>query len=228
MNEDDKPLVAGRSPSSWGADDLAPIAAGNQTLATPPGWNEQHHYKNPKRKKLQCCFYWTKNASDTNAPLYAAMAKKLLLEHNLTLDVCGGTAKTAERTLAFNDLVNTAFETDVWDQAQKLHSHENHLPVVFCSFAAQAGHDSDTNGYVTRLENGRTMVLINADRTSSDHVTLMHELGHVASGPTHVFAKPEHPVVNIMHTPPGDRPRTDILRQQVIDLAKLPYAVDTK
>jgi hypothetical protein len=213
MSDQDKGVVAGRVPG--------PI--GIQPAALPPGWNEIHHYKYPTKRKLQCCFFWTSNTTKNNAPSYVAGANKLLQEHNLVLDICPGTEKVAERTLPFNEMVNTSHEEELRNLAHKNHYHEGRIPVIFCRFAGPVGADSDTNGYVVRLENWLPFILINVDNDSADGVTLLHEIGH-ASGCEHEKSTSSDAYPNFMSYPPPNR--TGILRNQVIKLAKSYFAQD--
>jgi hypothetical protein len=213
MSDINKGVVKGRVPG--------PI--GIQPAALPLGWNEIHHYKHPTKRKIQCCFFWTSNTTKNNAPAYVAGANKLLHEHNLVLDICPGTEKIAERTLLFNEMVNTSHEEELRNLAHKNHYHEGRIPVIFCRFAGPVGANSDTNGYVVRLENWLSFILINVDNDSADSVTLLHEIGH-ASGCEHQSSKPSDTYPNFMSYPPPNR--TGILRNQVIKLANSYFAQD--
>ena len=67
-----------------------------------------------------------------NAPAYVAAANKLLQEHNLVLDICPGVNKVAERTLAFDELVNISHEETLRNMAHKSHYHDSDSrPLIF-------------------------------------------------------------------------------------------------
>ncbi len=222
MDDFDSGVVAGRVPGPLGQDDRLRLG-GDPKGPLPPGWNEIHHFRNPVKRTLQCCFFWASNANKNNAPAYVDAAKRLLQEHNLTLDVCGGTQKSAERTLPFDEMVNVSHEETLWNQANKAHSHEGRVPVIFCRFAGVIGGDSDTNGYVVRLQGKAPLILINVDNNSSDNLTLLHEIGHVA-GCEHITSTVNDAFPNFMSAPPPNR--TGVLRNQVIKLAGAAFARD--
>ena len=213
MSDHNKGIVAGRVPGP----------AGLQPATLPPGWHEIHHYKYPTKRKLQCCFFWTSNATKNNAPAYVAGANKLLQEHNLVLDVCPGVDKVPERTLKFNEMVNITHEQELRNLAHKSHYHEGRISVIYCRFAGAMGGDSDTNGDVVRLENWLPYILINVDNDSADSVTLLHEIGH-ALGCGHEKSAPSDAFPNFMSYPPPNR--TGIQRNQVIKLASAYFARD--
>jgi hypothetical protein len=221
MSDFDKPLVAGRTPSPWGMDEATPLDG--DPRPKPPNWDAIHHFKNPTKRKLQVCFFWAKNTINNNAPAYVKAAQKLLGEHNLVLDVCGGDEKKPERTLPFDEMMNLSHEDTLWQQAKRLHAHEGRLPIIFCRFAGPVGASSDTNGYFEHREGCGPVAFINVDNTSIDGVTLLHELGH-AAGCGHERSGKDAAFPNFMdYSPPA---RTGILRNQVIKLAAAAFAVD--
>ncbi|MBK1721539.1 hypothetical protein [Thiocystis violacea] len=221
MTDQNKGAVAGRLPGSIG---VRPATSARTAASPSPALLEQlHHYRYPVRRRLQCCFFWTSNALKNNAPAYVAAANARLDEHNLVLDICPGVEKTAAHTVTFNELVNTSHEEELRNLVHKAHDHEGRIPVIFCRFAGALGGDSDTLGYLVRLENWLPFILINADKDSADGVTLLHEIGH-ASGCGHEQSAKGDLYPNFMSYPPP--PRTGILRKQVIRLARSYFARD--
>ncbi|NEV63983.1 M3 family oligoendopeptidase [Thiorhodococcus minor] len=215
----DTGALTGRIP---GASGLEPATSPRTAASPSPGLLKRiHQYRYPVRRKLQCCFFWTANAQKNNAPAYVTAASRLLDEHNLELDVCPGVEKTAAHTLPFNALVDISHEEELRNLAHKAHYHEGRIPVIFCRFAGALGGESDTLGYLVRLENWLPFILINVDKTSEDGVTLLHEIGH-ASDCGHVKSKKGDLYPNFMSYPPPTR--TGILRNQVIRLAKSYFA----
>lgn len=221
MTYPDSGAIGGRLPGSVG---LKPAARPRTAASPSPELLKRiHEYRYPVRRKLQCCFFWTSNTTRNNASAYVAAARKLLDEHNLELDVCPGVDKTPAHTLPFNELVNTTHEEELRNLAHKAHIHNGRMPVIFCRFAGALGGDSDTMGYVARLENWLPFILINVDKDSEDGVTLLHEMGHT-SGCAHQGSKKGDLYPNFMSYPPPTR--TGILRNQVIRLARSYFAVD--
>jgi hypothetical protein len=154
--------------------------------ATPNGTTT---YKFPETKTLQCVFYYEKAVYQTAIFYATTLAKKanaLLASHQLDLRVSpqlptmfgGGDYVFSYDQQIFSGTDSEA--TDVFTAAKPAFAPPaNMLPVIFCTLVDGGGTAGSTN-HVTVGGVSYTIILIFANNSNPDFVTLLHEIGHAA------------------------------------------------
>jgi len=192
----------------------------------PPGWKDLHEYKHPGNVKVRLTLFWTSNVSADPAPELIDKTEKMLKEHGLSLDVYPAKQKQASMTLPFTD------EIVGKDQFQELRmlAHKAYddkgkpcrLPVIFCKVQASTGADKcELQGMAVKDTGWLPFVIINVNSSAADKVTLLHEIGHSANL-VHIPKGKDDIVSNFMSY---ETNRTDMLRNQVIAIAKAYFSV---
>lgn len=187
----------------------------------PPGWDELHKYKHAAGGTMRVTHFTTKNAANDPFSGYADKAKKLLQEHNLDINVADGGTLNFERSVQDMDDVK---------ELRKMAGATGkevttRVAAISVPYSTVKGFDlSDINGQAISGEDYPPYLLINSNNKSADNVTLLHEMGHTANVPglKDVPVNAKDAVQNFMLY--GDN-RTDMLKQQVIAMAKAYFAV---
>jgi hypothetical protein len=178
----------------------------------PPGWDEIHNYKHPGNVVVGLTIFKTTGMSKDFVARYVEVAKKMLKEHGLGLDVYTHATKldwtlplqTIEQVLELRMLGHKAYQDE-----------RPRLPIFF----APMHYSTHTTGQTYPKTNWLPFVVINSEEESQDGVTLLHEMGHAADVPGRKDAPvgKDDVVHNFMEY--GDN-RNDMHKQQVIAIAK--------
>ena len=182
----------------------------------PPGWDEIHNYKHPGNVVVGLTIFKTTGMSKDFVARYVEVAKKMLKEHGLGLDVYTHATKldwtlplqTIEQVLELRMLGHKAYQ-DVRPR----------LPIFF----APMHYSTHTTGQTYPKTDWLPFVVINSEEESQDGVTLLHEMGHAANVPGRKDAPvgKDDVVHNFMEY--GEN-RNDMHKQQVIAIAKAYFA----
>jgi len=192
----------------------------------PPGWKELHEYKHPGNVKVRLTLFWTSNVGIDPAPAMIDKTEKMLKEHGLSLNVYPAKQKQSSMILQYNEEVYSI------DQVKELRmlAHKTYdstgqpgrLPVIFCKIRAGTGAEKcELQGMAVMNTEWLPFVVINSDSLASDKVTLLHEIGHAAKL-VHIPKGKDDAVTNFMSY---EADRTDMLRNQVIAIAKAYFSV---
>jgi hypothetical protein len=178
----------------------------------PPGWDEIHNYKHPGNVVVGLTIFKTTGMTKDFAARYIEVAKKMLKEHGLGLDVYTHATKldwtlplqTIEQVLELRMLGHKAYQDE-----------RPRLPIFF----APMHYSTHTTGQTFSKTDWPPFVVINSEEESQDGVTLLHETGHAADVPGRKDAPvgKDDVVHNFMEY--GDD-RNDMHKQQVIAIAK--------
>ena len=178
----------------------------------PPGWDELHNYKHPGNVVVGLTIFKTTGMSKDFSARYVEVAKKMLKEHGLGLEVYTHATKldwtlplqTIEQVLELRMLGHKAYQDT-----------RPRLPIFF----APMHYSTHTTGQTFSKTDWPPFVVINSEEESQDGVTLLHETGHAADVPGRKDAPvgKDDVVHNFMEY--GDD-RNDMLKPQVIAIAK--------
>ena len=183
----------------------------------PPGWDEIHSYKHPGSVTLGLAVFKTTGMTKDFSARYVEVAKKMLKEHGLSLDIyIHSTALKWTMPLQTIDQV-----TDLRMLAHQAYQDTRpRLPVIF----AAMHYSTHSTGQTFSNTDWPPFVVINSEEESPDGVTLLHEMGHAAKVPGDVDKPvgPSDAVNNFMLYGSG---RNDMHKKQVIALAQSYFAV---
>jgi len=183
----------------------------------PPGWDEIHSYKHPGSVTLGLAVFKTTGVTKDFSGRYVEVAKKMLKEHGLSLDVyIHSTALKWTMPLQTIDQV-----TDLRMLAHQAYQDTRpRLPVIF----APMHYSTHSTAQTFSNTDWPPFVVINSEEESPDGVTLLHEMGHAAKVPGDVDKPvgPSDAVNNFMLYGSG---RNDMHKKQVIALAQSYFAV---
>ena len=183
----------------------------------PPGWDEIHSYKHPGSVTLGLAVFKTTGMTKDFSARYVEVAKKMLKEHGLSLDVyIHSTALKWTMPLQTIDQV-----TDLRMLAHQAYQDTRpRLPVIF----APMHYSTHSTAQTFSNTDWPPFVVINSEEESPDGVTLLHEMGHAAKVPGDVDKPvgPSDAVNNFMLYGSG---RNDMHKKQVIALAQSYFAV---
>jgi len=198
-------------------------------MPNPPGYDEMHNYKNPKKVNFRLTLFWVQGAGDPSQKLISK-AEELLKPHNLGLE-CFPKTRTPSMTLAWKGKMEVSPDL-AKEQALTLrhlcheayYSSQGRLPVIFAPFAnLSSGDPCRTTGWTILGTNWLPFVLINADKVAEDNVTMLHEIGHAAMGGGHPSEKGSE--TNFMSY---GKDRKGMLKTQIVKMVKCYFAAQAK
>lgn len=198
-------------------------------MANPPGYDEMHNYKHPKKVNFKLTLFWVEKAGDPSKKVLDK-ATELLKSHNLGLDVYPASRSPA-MTLKWKGKIEVSPEL-AKEQALELRklchaaypSGHGRLPVIFAPFANLTGGDPcRTTGWTISGTDWLPFVIVNADKVAADNVTLLHEIGHAGLGGGHPAEKGSE--TNFMSYGTN---RTGMLKTQILKLVKAYFAAQAK
>lgn len=192
----------------------------------PAGWQEINDYVHPGNRTVMVTTFWARNANPNVLGHAATVARLILGQHGLNLQITPGVQPSAQHTIPFDKEISTLDDVKaIREQAASTGlTSDNRLVVIAVRYSDMVQGTPSPYGQ-TFLGFGRFVrpfVFINSAKISPTAVTLLHEIGHAALGAGHEHAGKTAVVANVMDEALHSTYKstgTNMNRKQVVGIA---------